>query len=274
MIHHLPAPLLSRPVRILVVGCGGTGSAIASGLPYLHQAIIARGHPYGLHVTLQDGEAISPANCVRQPFAQSEIGHNKAVILATRMNLFWGFRWQAIPRHLRATDDQARVTDIVIGCVDSAAARVLIADFCARLHSRVRYWLDLGNGADEGQYLLGQPINPINPEGTPGRLPTSPERWPSIVDVTDRPNLPSCSAAEALTRQAPFVNQVLANHALSLLAQLFAGGIEHHGAFVNLATGKASPIPVPEMIELAAEPAPKPKGARARRRARREAATA
>jgi PRTRC genetic system ThiF family protein len=254
------------------VGCGGTGSAIAGGLPYLHRAIIARGHPYGLHVTLQDGETISPANCVRQPFCEGEIGHNKAVILATRMNLFWGLRWQAIPRHLRATDEQARVTDIVIGCVDSAAARVLIADFCSRLHSGVRYWLDLGNGADEGQYLLGEPVNRTNSEGKPGRLPTSPERWPSIVDVADRPHLPSCSAAEALTRQAPFVNQVLANHALSLLAQLFAGGIEHHGAFINLATGKASPIPVPEITEAPEEAAPKNLGARARRRARRGAA--
>jgi hypothetical protein len=36
--HLLPPCLLGRrPVRILVVGAGGTGSAIVMGLPYLHR---------------------------------------------------------------------------------------------------------------------------------------------------------------------------------------------------------------------------------------------
>ena len=48
MTHALDPQLLERPIRILVVGCGGNGSAIASGLPYLHQALLAFGHPGGL----------------------------------------------------------------------------------------------------------------------------------------------------------------------------------------------------------------------------------
>ena len=47
-------------VRVLVVGCGGNGSAMAAGLPYLHQALLAYGHPEGLHVTLLDADVISP----------------------------------------------------------------------------------------------------------------------------------------------------------------------------------------------------------------------
>ena len=39
--HALHSLLLERAIRILVVGCGGNGSAIASGLPYLHQAMLA-----------------------------------------------------------------------------------------------------------------------------------------------------------------------------------------------------------------------------------------
>jgi shikimate 5-dehydrogenase len=35
--HVLPSGFLSRrPLRILVVGAGGSGSAIVMGLPYLH----------------------------------------------------------------------------------------------------------------------------------------------------------------------------------------------------------------------------------------------
>jgi len=37
MATHIPDPqLLERPIRILVVGCGGNGSAIASGLPMIY----------------------------------------------------------------------------------------------------------------------------------------------------------------------------------------------------------------------------------------------
>ena len=73
--------LLKHKVRVLVVGCGGNGSAIAAGLPYLHQALLAYGHPEGIHVTLLDPDVISPTNCVRQPFSQSEIGLYKSVVL-------------------------------------------------------------------------------------------------------------------------------------------------------------------------------------------------
>ncbi|MFZ3265235.1 MAG: hypothetical protein WA172_14620, partial [Terriglobales bacterium] len=46
--HQIPGALLQKKVRVTVVGCGGTGSAIATGLPYLHQAMVALGHPHGL----------------------------------------------------------------------------------------------------------------------------------------------------------------------------------------------------------------------------------
>ena len=64
---------------MLVVGCGGTGSSILGGLPYLHQAMLVQGHPYGLHVTVMDGDKVSPFNCVRQPFSQGEIGLYKGI---------------------------------------------------------------------------------------------------------------------------------------------------------------------------------------------------
>jgi molybdopterin/thiamine biosynthesis adenylyltransferase len=60
-----------RPAVITVVGCGGTGAQVAMGLPYLHQALLATGHPFGLRVFLADGDTVSETNCVRQPFARS-----------------------------------------------------------------------------------------------------------------------------------------------------------------------------------------------------------
>jgi hypothetical protein len=57
--RRLHAELLDRNVRVLVVGCGGTGSAIIGGLPYLHLSMRAR-VPYSLGVTVMDGDNISP----------------------------------------------------------------------------------------------------------------------------------------------------------------------------------------------------------------------
>ena len=100
--HKLHAELLNREVRVLVVGCGGTGSSIIGGLPYLHQAMLVQGHPYGLHVTVMDGDTVSPFNCVRQPFSRGEIGLYKGIVMVNRINIFWGLNWKAIPRALTA----------------------------------------------------------------------------------------------------------------------------------------------------------------------------
>src|SRR6266704_2077659 len=124
--HKLPGQLLSKRVDVLLVGCGGTGSTIATGLVYLHQAMLAFGHPKGLHVTLVDGDRISPANCVRQPFSESEIGLYKADVLASRINLFWGLTWDSDIRFLDRQWNAQTATDLMISCVVTRKARKLI----------------------------------------------------------------------------------------------------------------------------------------------------
>lgn len=233
--HHIHPELLRNRVRVMVVGCGGNGSAVAAGLPYLHHALLAYGHPEGLQVTLLDPDVISPTNCIRQPFSQSEVGLYKSVVLANRLNLFWEVDWQGIPEPLDPTRRLDGV-DIVIGCVDTRKARAAIAK-CAADWSEVDYWLDLGNNADSGQFVLGEPLNRRNHRHRL-RLRTACELFPEVVqqELEDQ-TMPSCSAAEALDRQEPFVNPTLANHALGMLARLFRyGTINYHGAFVNLSS--------------------------------------
>ncbi|MEO8096338.1 MAG: hypothetical protein ABI811_01450, partial [Acidobacteriota bacterium] len=67
--------------------------------------------------------------------------------------------------------------------------------------SRVSYWLDLGNSADSGQFVLGQPLNGRNRRST-DRLRTAPELFPELsIEALDAGDGPSCSAVEALERQ-------------------------------------------------------------------------
>lgn len=243
-MHYLEPELLRRTVRVLVVGCGGNGSAIAAGLPYLHQAMLVAGHPGGLQVTIMDGDVISPSNCVRQPFCQSEIGLFKAVVMVNRLNLFWGLHWEAVPGHL-TEESKIGEFDIVIGCVDTRAARRTIRSCIEGKRSRAAYWVDLGNSTDSGQFVLGQPANGRNRRSLE-RLRTAPEIFPELCDESlDETDGPSCSAVEALERQEPFVNQTLAQHTLGLLTTLFRyGRVDHHGAFVNVTQNRALPLAI------------------------------
>jgi len=98
--HRLHEELLRRCVEVLVVGCGGNGSAIAAGLPYLHSSMLKQGHPYGLHVTVMDGHTVSPFNCVRQPFARRE-PVSSSLRAERGISLWFVFKAVRIPRGRR-----------------------------------------------------------------------------------------------------------------------------------------------------------------------------
>jgi PRTRC genetic system ThiF family protein len=139
--------------------------------------------------------------------------------------------------------------DIVVGCVDTRKARAAIAK-CSEDWSEVDYWLDLGNNADSGQFVLGEPLNRRNRQHRL-RLRTVSELFPEVIQQKlDEDGQPSCSAVEALDRQEPFVNPTLANHALALLARLFRyGTISYHGAFIGLGSiGGVQPLRVDSKI--------------------------
>ena len=70
----------THPVNIDLIGVGGGGSLVLSGLVRLHLAIKSLGHPHGLAVNVWDPDIVSQANVGRQLFAPNEIGLNKAEV--------------------------------------------------------------------------------------------------------------------------------------------------------------------------------------------------
>ncbi len=246
-VHHLHPRLMgtTRPLRVLLVGAGGSGSAVLLQLPFLEQALRAWGQP-GLAVTVMDPDTVSEVNVVRQPFSHVDIGANKAMCLVGRINMFWGFVWKAIPRYFGDSSDRAPECDLLISCVDTRKARHLISQSFKKFRAPT-YHLDLGNNASSGQYVLGQPKDvTISARAQETRLPTVFELYPEIADATlGESALPSCSVVEALDRQEPFINQTLAVSSLAMLARLLRyGQISYHGGFYNAETGRMAALPV------------------------------
>lgn len=277
MKHSLPTHWADRSITVAVAGAGGNGSQILSGLARMHLALRELGHD-GFQVHVFDPDIVTEANVGRQLFSLGDVGENKAVVLVHRLNCFFGLRWTAHPVPFKRG---VNGVDLLIGCVDSAAARRELAQ------GRWTYWLDLGNTEKKGQVILGTKTNPkpinryeeeIKAKQAAGWTPSAQENV--IINKTmaqikklgvkspmmyqpPRPklvteifpelknkrlkedNAPSCSLAQALARQDLFINQTVATFALQLLWQFIRqGGLDIHGYFINLESGRVAPLPI------------------------------
>ncbi|KPH60469.1 PRTRC system ThiF family protein [Novosphingobium sp. ST904] len=246
--HYLPAGFDDRAISVLLVGCGGNGSQMLMGLASLDTALRAISSR-SLDVTVVDDDTVSEANLGRQPFYRCDLGNSKARTLTERVNLAHGLNWKAVHGRVPGAVSVKGI-DILITCVDTAAVRRAIGAQLVEGRSCPRYWLDLGNRASDGQFLIGCPEPSAGK--TDQRLPTVMEYFPELADDSaPEDDAPSCSVAEALERQSLFVNRVIASHALALLFDLLGrGSISHAGAFINLASGQTVPIALPRTPDL------------------------
>ena len=238
--HYLPDRFHDRRINVALIGCGGNGAQMLMGLASLDTALSAISSR-SLHVTVIDDDTVSEANLGRQPFYRCDLGQSKAHTLTERVNLAHGLAWTSV--HGRAPDAfSLDGQDMVITCVDTAAARRAVGAAIGDGGRGPDYWLDLGNRAMDGQFIFGKLRGH-------DRLPTVLEYFPELADESvAEDDSPSCSVAEALERQSLFVNRVMSSHALALLFDLLGrGSIGHAGGFINLATGQTLPIPLPAL---------------------------
>lgn len=240
MIHKLAIHCHDRPVRIAVIGCGGTGSNFVNRLPLLHKSLVALGHP-GLDVTVYDEDVVAEHNTVRQNFAQVDVGHNKAVVTVSRINVAHGLDWDGVPRRfVHAPYSYGSNPDFFVGCVDTKASRREI-EKAVRSGYSPTYWIDLGNRQSDGQMVAGLGCN--SPGRIPSRLPLVTELLPEIVQGEDEDGAPSCSAVQSLLRQGVATNVMAATLAFAWLSELLRSGqVKYCGSFFNLETGRVVPI--------------------------------
>jgi len=85
----------SRPVKIVLVGTGGTGGYI---VPQLYRLLYALDRP--IRVILCDGDLVEEKNLGRQNFIEADLGKNKAMVLAERYSNAFGIETSYIPQYV------------------------------------------------------------------------------------------------------------------------------------------------------------------------------
>jgi len=258
-LRHYIAPKVlesSHRIGVVLVGAGGTGSQVLMGLGKISHALGELGLPQ-LYVTAVDDDLVSTSNIGRQAFAKSDVGESKAATLITRLNQHYGTDWRALP--VRLPNDGALPfiphTNFLITCVDTAKARIEIAQWFAKIGNEERhphhncapeYWLDFGNARNSGQTILGT-MRPVeqpkkSEHDLASELPTVLDLYPDLANVDEGDDTPSCSLPEALRKQGLFVNTTVASMGCDLLFDFIRFGYaeEAHGFFF----GKYSSSPL------------------------------
>jgi len=259
-VHIVQKELLQpyNPVTINLIGAGGTGSQLLTALARMNHALTALGHA-GLFVRVFDNDQVDIANLGRQLFTTAELGQYKSVALINRINRFFGTNWKAeTTRYDKQSlkDRDLASAIITISCVDTVTARYEIGEMLRYLtknysgRNRVKYWMDFGNSRSSGQVILSTLEKIKQPASELYRpvesLPLVTEEFKELLNTSEQDdNTPSCSLAEALTKQDLFINSALANCGASLLWQLFREGILfNRGFFLNLADFRTLPLKV------------------------------
>lgn len=258
-----------EPLRVAVIGVGGTGSEVVSNLTRMHVALRAMGYA-GLGVVAFDPDTVSEANIVRQRYSYADLGQNKAETLINRVNLACSLNWTAIPE-VFSSSHANRTWDVVISCVDTRKARKQLHKWATGTgFHRWKFWLDLGNTNSSGQVIIG---TPRGPKDRPQHLlPTATELHPEIMDTSiPDDDTPSCSAIDALQKQDLYVNTMTAVIACDMLWRLLkTDHLPDNARYFNLETGTlASRVIVPKprrkTQEEAAAPADRKAAAKAQK---------
>ena len=223
----------TRPVKIVMLGAGGTGGHIA---PHLYRLLYSLDRP--VRFIICDGDVVEDKNLVRQNFTPADLGENKAQVLAERYSSVFGmeteyvpsfveteerlcelltpeYTWQHQPGHLY----NVRVPELVIliGAVDNNRSRQL----CHRIFCQAQelIYIDSGNGEYTGQVVCG-----VRRSGRTYYPPIG-TVYPDVLEETDKfPTELSCAEASVSAPQSMAANITAATAVVDMIYNILATG--------------------------------------------------
>ena len=234
---HLP---MQFPYLTLV-GIGGTGSYLAQGV-----AKMAAGYKLDTLITLVDPDTVEEKNCARQNFLYDEIGENKALALAYRLNQQYGLAIRGVNQSdavfLGHKRSQEHYSELIVTCVDNIKTR--------KAYQNSGPWLDLGNGVTSGQAIYGN-------TGKMDWVKKELEEWDKTPQTANLPNpylvagminlndpkkkAPSCGETP-FAEQGIYANEWAAQAGLCILHQLLIiGTLTTPALYFDCATGRMLP---------------------------------
>jgi len=249
-------PFQCKKIKIVLVGMGGNGGFLARHAACLLLSLRAQGK----HVTLTfiDPDRVEEGNIPRQNFCSAEIGRYKAETLARRYADAFGVEIGCIPEPFDPGMVKAQwdTLTILCGCVDGAAGRIAMEETLKQNRER-QYsknapriiYLDLGNGLDYGQVLLGTtncadalaPAFSLSPLPYISLLPSPLLQLPQLREpqAEERPHHGlSCAELLAANAQALLINPMMAAEAADYLYRmLITGNLKRFATFIDLPTG-------------------------------------
>lgn len=249
-----------KPVQrtiITLVGAGGTGSALAIDLARLIYHVREQGQE--IYMQIVDPDVVEPKNVGRQQFSPFDVGQNKAVSMAERLNLWLGLDVMALSDPF--TPDTQLFMDsaystygrsprrILVGAVDNHKARAAMREHIAKNKSHGDWWwVDAGNGEYTGQVLVGNiiegKVNLNSAFGLIDGLPAPSVQMPELLQEEETavaaPQL-DCALATIRDEQSLNVNRLMAVHAAQYVYDIV---VRHElmtmAAFVSLSPPSAS----------------------------------
>lgn len=218
-----------RPVKIVMLGAGGTGGHVA---PHLYRLLYALNRP--VRFIIADGDVTEEKNLVRQNFTEADLGENKARVLAERYSTAFGLETSYIPHFIESDEELATLVApqryvtgdrthtvleqvILLGCVDNNKSRQL----CHRvfLAAKELIYIDSGNGEYTGQVVCG-----IRRGGRTYYKPVG-QLYPELMEETDLfPSELSCAEASVSAPQTIVANLMAATAVVNLVYNILVVG--------------------------------------------------
>lgn len=268
MFKYVPTIM---PQRVLVVGCGGTGSRL---VPLLCQFLKTVPWVLSPEVVLIDNDIVEPKNLLRQNFISIDVDKPKAVVLAQRYSKAYDINIIPMVQKVEPVESSSgnkqikellrkwnsdRTPTILVMCVDSAEARRDIMSvylrYCTDFPTVI---IDTGNENDFGQVkICGNTRYESNSETFKKMGRISDRNFPydislnsniglpldiSYFDTMVSSDAPSCADLD----QTMAINSMVANVVLSVIQNwYYAKPIVAHRYGISLSHGVT-----PEYLDL------------------------
>ena len=217
----------SRPVKIVIIGAGGTGGYV---IPHLYR--IAYASERRCRVIIADGDIVERKNLIRQNFAECDIGENKAEVMASRYSEVFGIETEYIPDFIESEEQLIEMLEvknkymytkdsmpvaILIGAVDNNRSRVMCNNVFNKLDDII--YIDSGNEEFSGQVVCG-----IKSKGKVLSKPVARVYPDILVDTEKFPSELSCAERSVSAPQSIAANVFASTAVVSMLYYLLIEG--------------------------------------------------